>query len=75
MKRKTKLLSLLLAVCVIFGVAVIGAQAVTSSDKLDAAFYEPRLKPDGATNYFAYPNHLSSWGIATSVTPNGAAVT
>ncbi len=53
MKRKAKLLSLLLALCLIFGLVAVGVSAATSADELDSDYYLDQLKPSGATNYFA----------------------
>lgn len=53
MKRTAKLMSLLLTLCLIVGIAVVGVSAATSADELNSTYYTNQLKPSGATNYFA----------------------
>ena len=72
MKRLSKIFTLLLMAALVLSVVAISASAISSSDELEQ-HYKNQLKPNGATNYFAYDNAYTGWGVASSIGTNGIA--
>lgn len=72
MKRLSKIFTLLLMAALILSVVAISASAINKTEDLES-HYTNQLKPNGAYNYYAYPNHSSGWGIASSIGKNGVA--